>query len=781
MDRAVQVGDRWVIHNCEASQRECECDPMPRFEDAAALATHLGLELERVSWTGIPSRGDVLKELQTYKALVAATSNRALLRDLREGAPTPAQSRRAWEALRLAEESTPKYPLPFTTRWEDENYVRRHVPGLSVDAVGTRVQLVKVKSEVQCLRATSGTRICISDGADLENRDAPETWTMVQQLTVGLVYEKMQTEVVVAVEEDVIATFTYDEGSQVLLQCVGQVGMGLELLGILGRVVYELISNSAAHHWVREFEDVADLLVASTGVAAMSEFKAGDARGMIKPSGCSEWMRDDMFEAILPLLTTREGFVDLREWGMQSTAMPVSAEHTPLMCPHCWVTGEPNSHSPTVQVRPLRLVGSHDKQDEYTAVSHLWTEFRGDKTIRSMKNDAVVVGGPATLWIDKLCINQDDSDEKAIELSHMGSYYAGASTTLICPARPVASIPLVKQSRHLVAIPSHLNDFQGLRSWREDPWHNRVWTFQEAYLSRNPRVVNSDTNSGFDASWLDFMAFAATQTEPVRCQVGLPPWRQDSYPSHYGRLGEYVTPFLQSWVACNRHNWVPDISNIRIPLAKLLQLTHSRQCTEERDRIIGVLGLALSAEQFVLQRVSSLDDAYREAVRCGALGAEVLLADLGGTSPNSSWIPKSGREARYPPFVRNKCDAFRPVVDDDGTLVCKASEVEMDMDEREKCSEWGDHHRLNVRMHGGTTDATVGFQGLSSTRGKAYILEGTNNWSLNSRILLWASEAGSGTHHVEASGIINWGPLYRNAAKESDTEKGDGIVTLRLG
>jgi hypothetical protein len=93
--------------------------------------------------------------------------------------------------------------------------------------------------------------------------------------------------------------------------------------------------------------------------------------------------------------------------------------------------------------------------------------------------------------------------------------------------------------------------------------------------------------------------------------------------------------FTRGWAACKQHDWVSNPNIIRIPLTKPLDITHSIKCTQEQDRLLGVLGLALKAQGFVVGGISSLDDAYREAVRCGAIGAEVLLADLGGTSPNS--------------------------------------------------------------------------------------------------------------------------------------------------
>ncbi|KAH8162161.1 hypothetical protein CIB48_g6096 [Xylaria polymorpha] len=779
MVAVARQGRRWVEHHCKSAIWNCKCDPMPRYEDAAAIATNLGLGLMKSDWTGTPSYTYQSDALQRYNALLAAKSTRAVLKELRECALTPTESRRAWEALGLDE------AVCATGFIEDES--ARHSrneqnpPGVK-DTVRTRVRLVEVADRVEQAKSTTETGIFISDRIDSQNWDVAEQWKMVNELTIGVVYKKMETEVIVAVEETVVSTITYDERSRALLRCAGQVGVGLELLAAVCRISREISYDSGSYIWVRDFEDVGNILISSIGVAAMCEFKAANARGKVHPLGSSGWMTEEMFEEMLKLLPVRDGFVDLRESGMQSTVRPISFIHAPLLCPLCWVvTSEPNSLSPATQIQPLRLVGSPDNHDEFTAVSHLWSEFNGDATVSSMQNDAAIIGGPASLWIDKLCINQDDSDEKASELSHMGSYYAGAHTTLICPARPVIGVPLTQQSRHLVAIPSHLKKYQGLSSWRQDAWHDRVWTFQEAYLSRNPQVVNSETNAGFNACWLDFMAYAAEQQQPTRCEVGLPPFHSEANNrSAYGRLEGYSTPFMRGWASCSRHNWAPDISSIKMPLAKLLDHTHSRKCTEERDRILGVLGVSLSTEQFLSKGISSLDDAYREAVRCGALGAEVLLADLGGTSPNSCWIPKDGTKAKHPPRMGQKCNALRPTVDNNGRLICKASEVDMDMDDRAKYSEKHGHGRFSMRIHNGTSDANVGFYGSSSTKGRVYMLAADNEAdSLSGRILVWATDTGSGSHHIEGTGMVEWGIRYRNGER-SEAKPGKSSITLAL-
>ncbi|GAW17935.1 hypothetical protein ANO14919_074040 [Xylariales sp. No.14919] len=195
----------------------------------------------------------------------------------------------------------------------------------------------------------------------------------------------METEVVVAVEEAVVSTITYDERSRALLRCVGKVGVALELLTAVGRITREISCNSHSHAWVKEFEDVANILASSVGVAAISDFKSANPRGEARPSGSSRWMPEEIFDAMLTLLPVREGFVDLRDFAMHSAVRPVSYTHARLLCPLCWVTGEPNSHRPAVQIQPLRLVGSSGEHDEYTAVSHGGTPTYGLSSVGTIR------------------------------------------------------------------------------------------------------------------------------------------------------------------------------------------------------------------------------------------------------------------------------------------------------------------------------------------------------------------------------------------------------------
>ncbi|KAI0551746.1 hypothetical protein F4679DRAFT_123638 [Xylaria curta] len=768
---------------------------MPRYVDAARVAAQIGVDLEKADWRGYKPQNRGL--LGQYNAFLAAESGRPLVKDLDERPLSHEQSQRAWAALRLDEP---------THRHTERNEASTG----SSNNLNTRIRLRTVDSGSHWKKYLGsdfdseldmGMCIFINDIVSRAGLTSSEEWSSVHHITVGLVYTHTNVEVIVAIEETVLATVLYEQVHQRLLQITGQIGVAQEILSAItwaGRLTSD---NRTWQYYMVEFEDAQHVLMLTIGAAALLEFKDtfnthGSAK--VKPQCSSRWMPWSFVQRLLALLPVREGFVDLRDGGMQSAVRPVLTQHLRFLCPQCWKTGNPSLCGRADLVKPLRLLKysepcidytivtprssacSSNECEKYTAVSHLWSRYKGDDTIRFFRDSAATVGGPTSLWVDTLCINQKNTQEKAMELTHMGDYYTAAHTTLIVPERVITSVPLVQLSRYLVAMPDQLRNYQGLSTWRQDRWHKRVWTFQEGYLSRNPRVVNSDMNTGLSACWLDFIAFAAEQNQPVMCEVGLPPWHRTTG-REYGGYDDYVTPFLRGWAACSQHAWAPDSTLVQMPLGTLLDLTTQRRCTEEQDSIIGLLGLALSAKGFRADGIRDLDNAYREAVRCGAIGAEVLRADLGGTSPNSCWIPKKAQEANFAPSMRTLCNALQPIVEQ-GNLVCRAFTVIIDANDRARCTNRGTHNFSIWSSYGRLIPRRLTCHGTLSPRGDVYVLEAAeNDDSSKDRILLCASVTDSGSHHIESIAIIPQRYVNNQTLIDLLRGKDSEHVTLSLG
>jgi hypothetical protein len=114
--------------------------------------------------------------------------------------------------------------------------------------------------------------------------------------------------------------------------------------------------------------------------------------------------------------------------------------------------------------------------------------------------------GERYLWVDQLCIVQDDEVSKAAEIQNMATVYAHASLTIIAASNAdcgISGIPGVSKPRHLrqVIHKFRREEISEMR-WRPrtpvsisrpSSWYQRGWTFQEQLFSCRRLVFSGDT------------------------------------------------------------------------------------------------------------------------------------------------------------------------------------------------------------------------------------------------------------------------------------------------
>lgn len=245
----------------------------------------------------------------------------------------------------------------------------------------------------------------------------------------------------------------------------------------------------------------------------------------------------------------------------------------------------------------------------YTALSYTWGAQTTEDTTIQLQDDAQPVPVWANLkhalhtlrspevsvrlWIDAICINQSDVNEKDIQIPLMGRIYAQASRTVIWlnPANEesalgMASIRAIgEERRSLGTTPSSawleaaftLAHWTAMGSLMESPWWGRIWIVQEALMSRNPCVYCGDAAASLD----DFVALEEVRYTHTRVVEGLrqiPP-----YP---------LSVMLSSW-AMNLN----DATSGRCPLMEWLVVTERFGFTKPRDRFYALRALSKPSAQ----------------------------------------------------------------------------------------------------------------------------------------------------------------------------------------
>ncbi|KAH0565586.1 hypothetical protein GP486_001019 [Trichoglossum hirsutum] len=172
-----------------------------------------------------------------------------------------------------------------------------------------------------------------------------------------------------------------------------------------------------------------------------------------------------------------------------------------------------------IEIETRRVVRYPGPDYEYVALSYVWGGLTQDnyklgdtlkKLPRTLEDALLFTGklGKKYIWIDSVCIDQSDEQDKANQIDKMWSIYRGAWLTIIALSGSSADAGFSRFSREeyhpqltcnikgktLVSLMPTLSQ----QIW-VSPWGSRAWTLQEGLLS--PRCLYvSDHQIYFDCS-----------------------------------------------------------------------------------------------------------------------------------------------------------------------------------------------------------------------------------------------------------------------------------------
>lgn len=261
-----------------------------------------------------------------------------------------------------------------------------------------------------------------------------------------------------------------------------------------------------------------------------------------------------------------------------------------------------------------------------------------DIALRHLRNPKETV----TLWIDQICINQADNDEKAEQVAMMGSIYTAASQVLVWlgppgdgsdrlmdawqdvgqKARDIGIESYMKPQRyHLMSAIVRNEDptdeatmhFQNLlahsvdvfapimrelalKTWFERPYFSRVWIIQEFCLCADTVFVCGTKTVAVELVKLAMTTLQmAISTMPQGRFAKLQP---PDMPLE--RLGDISEESISRLFSCRSRcqNRIGDELHI---LLRRMFVGHDTRATEHRDRVFALLGLASDAAKLGIQ------------------------------------------------------------------------------------------------------------------------------------------------------------------------------------
>ncbi|KAF5716656.1 hypothetical protein FGLOB1_2462 [Fusarium globosum] len=194
------------------------------------------------------------------------------------------------------------------------------------------------------------------------------------------------------------------------------------------------------------------------------------------------------------------------------------------------------------------------------------------------------------IWIDAICINQEDNDEKGRQVQSMAEIYAKATRVIVWLGEvadksdyALEAIRAAAEEEYAVeqqytSTAADRTSLEAIVTLLERPWFQRIWVLQEAAAARHILVKCGHTE-------IDGYAFCSG----LRAQSQSDPYTVFRSPSiAYLMRGAIFRPRYRG----SREDW-PDRFSLNIrPLGELVDIYHSRKATDRRDKVYALIGMS---------------------------------------------------------------------------------------------------------------------------------------------------------------------------------------------
>jgi hypothetical protein len=255
---------------------------------------------------------------------------------------------------------------------------------------------------------------------------------------------------------------------------------------------------------------------------------------------------------------------------------------------------------------------------EYEALSYVWGETSTKHVIQCSGTKIQITANlegalrqlryanrPRVLWVDAICINQDDKAERSRQVRIMQEIYANATQVVVWlgrsadgDARAFASLQKLKSQ-----LNGQDNSWFLIRlGWYRDR-SGRVFSggAHRSMLTdiEYEHLITLLRREWFRRTWI-IQEVASSQSETVHCGDQSMPW--EIFADVYMRMGDHVLPVSQLGEE-EAHQSLENITAIErarrshsgplsMSLFHILVATSFSECKDQRDKIFAVVGLA---------------------------------------------------------------------------------------------------------------------------------------------------------------------------------------------
>jgi len=309
----------------------------------------------------------------------------------------------------------------------------------------------------------------------------------------------------------------------------------------------------------------------------------------------------------------------------------------------------------------IEIVSLFD-EPRFEALSYVWGAASHKQTIIleetsfSITNNLAIAlhylrsdDEPRRLWVDAICINQDNTKERNEQVAMMGEIYAQAKPVLIWLGEASENsdhdFHLVSRIAGGAKVPDEVleNTFAFYMELVEREWFTRLWTVQELVLSNEDPIV------GCGAMWTKWSSLLGVWHIVAKYEFGKLGMVSEWGDNNDGSLSTRRPNGIKIDLLNHLHEKIQKDGGE--DLQKLIFSTKTSKATEPRDIIYALLGMMQKddREQFSVDYDRPIERVFAEAIahifRKGNgpfLLSGMELAGAGPATEYPSWIPRFG-------------------------------------------------------------------------------------------------------------------------------------------